>query len=243
MKKIGLLFGLLFMVSLTFAQVTQLKETTVESPKFIGQQIDYDYEGDLTASPICHYLKNNLKNENYLDEGIVTVLFTINADGTLSDFNITNSVSSNNDNAVLNCIKSTSGLWQAGKVDGKPVEMQKEIYVHFVNPSTKSLETLAQDNILSAIKKIESAKTTRRSVNLSAKKANRKADNKLYSALFYLNEANKYQPEEPSVVFWQACAYEELGDEINKTEKLNQFLELTDLQYQAQIESVNILLN
>ncbi len=243
MKKFGFLFGMLLMAGVTFAQITQLKETTVESPKFIGQQIGFDSESDQGSSPICYYLKNNLKEQDYLDEGIVTVLFTINPDGTLSDFSITNSVSTTNDNAVLNCIKSTSGLWKAGKVNGESVEMQKEIYVHFVNPLTKSFETLAQDNILYAIKKIEKAKNIKSSVLYSANKADKKADKKLHSALFYLNEANKYKPEEPSVLFWQACAYEELGDEINKTEKLNQFLELTDLQYQAQIESVNILLN
>ncbi len=242
MKKIGLLFGLLLMAGLTFAQVKELKETTVEPPKFVAQQIS-DSANDPTTSPICNYLKENLDNVNYLDEGVVTILFSINADGTLSDFNITNSVSNANDHAVLNCLKNTSGLWQAGKVNGKPVQMQKEIFVHFVNDPNQSLEAMAQENITNAVKKIESARTIKSSVNFTTAKATRKSERRLQSALFYLNEANKYQPEEPSIVFWQACTYEELGNEIKKVEKLNKFMEMTDLQYQAQVESISISLN
>jgi len=231
------------MAELTFAQVTRLKETKVEPPKFIGQQVDVVSEKELTTSPICHYLKNNLKNYDYMEEGVVVILFTINPNGTLSDFNITNSVSKLNDEAVLMCLKRTSGLWQAGKVNGQAVEMQKEIFVHFVNPGTTSLENLAQESILTAIKNIEKAKFIKGSVNYSANRANKKSNHKLNTALFYLNEANKFQPEEPSVLFWQACAYEELGNEIKKTEKLNKFMEMTNIQYQAQFESVDVFLN
>ena len=207
------------MAGVTFAQVTELNETTVESPKFIGQQI-FDSDNDCTTSPICHYLKNNLKNNDYMEEGVVTVLFTINPDGTLSDFTVTNSVSSHNDNAVVSSLKSTSGLWQAGKVNGEPVQMQKEIYVHFVNPSSRSLEDLAQENIMAAIKKYESAKNVKNSMHLSSDKAEKKSERKLNSALFYLEEANKYQPEEPSILFWQACTYEELGEELKKNREI-----------------------
>ncbi len=242
MKKFGLLTGLLLVVGLTFAQVTELKETTVEPPKFIGQQI-IDTNEEMKSSPICYYLKNNLQTQDYTEEGVVNVLFTINPDGTLSNFTIKNSVDATNDNAVLNCLKSTSGLWQAGQVNGTPVEMEKEIYVHFVNPGTTSLEELAQENIMAAITKFENAKNIKNSVKLSSDKANRKASRKLHSALYYLDEATKYQPEEASIIFWQACTYDELGDEINKTEKLSRFMDMVDLQYQAQVESVSIFLN
>ncbi|MCW3789075.1 energy transducer TonB [Plebeiibacterium sediminum] len=242
MEKLGLLTGLLLVAGLTFAQVTKLEETTVEPPKFVGQQI-MDSDEEMTSSPICYYLKNNLQSQNYSEEGVVTVLFTINPDGTLSNFTVKNSVDATNDNAVLNCLKSTSGLWQAGRVNGTPVEMEKEIYVHFVNPSTTSLEELAQENIMAAINKVETAKNVKNSIRLSAEKANKKATRKLHSALYYLDEATKYQPEEASIIFWQACAYDELGNEIRRAEKLNQFMEMVDLQYQAQVESVSIFLN
>ena len=80
MKKFGLLTGLLLVVGLTFAQVTELKETTVEPPKFIGQQI-IDTNEEMKSSPICYYLKNNLQTQDYTEEGVVSVLFTINPDG------------------------------------------------------------------------------------------------------------------------------------------------------------------
>ncbi len=242
MKKFGFLTGLLLMASLTFAQVHKLNETTVEPPKFVGQQI-VDSKSNSTSSPICNYLKTNLQNHSYIKEGVVSVIFSINPDGTLSNFSINNSVDEANDKAVIDCLKHTSGLWQAGLVNGQPVEMEKEIYVHFVNSESNSLEEMAQENIMAAVSKYESAKNVKKSVKISSVKAQKRATKKFQSALSYLNEANKYQPEEPAVVFWQACTYEELGNELKKTEKLNEFLDMIDLQYQAQIESVNILVN
>ena len=103
------------------------------------------------------------------------------------------------------------------------LKWKKEIYVHFVNPGTTSLEELAQENIMAAINKFENAMNIKSSVKLSSDKASRKSTRKLHSALYYLDEATKYQPEEASILFWQACTYDELGDEINKTEKLSRF--------------------
>lgn len=213
MKKVGLLSALVLVVTLSFAQVRELKETTVESPKFIGAQITVESEGQ-QVSPICSYLKNNLQEVRSFGEGVVVVLFTINSDGTVSNFDVVNSVSQQTDNAVISCLKSTSGLWMPGKVNGNMVEMEKEIYVHFVDPSTASLEVLAQQNIAFAVKKIEQAVQLKESVTLSAAKAEKKSLRKLNTALKSLRKANRYQPEEPSVVFWEACSYEHIGNEM-----------------------------
>ena len=241
MKKIALLTGLLLSAVITFAQVKELSETTVESPKYIGQQ-DANAINSSESSPICSYLKSSLINNNF-EEGVVIILFTINADGTLSDFNVKNSVSKGSDQKVINCLKSTSGLWNPGRVNGTPVEMQKEIHVRFVDPSGNSLEELAQNNIESAVKQFESAKAIKNNVSLTSVKADKKSTRKLQSALAYLKEASKYQPNEPSVVFWEACTYEELGNEMRKAEKLNRFMEMVDPKYQAGLESVDIHLN
>ncbi|TLX76942.1 hypothetical protein E9993_04460 [Labilibacter sediminis] len=239
MKRFGLLTGMLLMVVLGFAQVKQLAETLVEAPKF---NCETAISGETGKAPICNYLSETLSDGQYYDEGLVIVLFTIETDGTLSEFSVENSVSKSTDNAVISCLQSTNGMWSPGLVNGNPVDMQKKIYVRFLNPEHESLEQLAQDKINMAIRKYHAAVQIQNSFNLHAETASKRSERKFNTALNLLENANKYQPGEPAVAFWQACAYEKLGNEMMKDQKINEFIDLVDNNYQAQIDGVEIVL-
>ncbi len=241
MKKIGLLTGMLLLAVLTFAQSKQLSEYIVEPPKFIGtndQQTEFTKEN----TPICSYLKTQLEEGRSFDEGVVVVLFTINADGTLSNFSIENSVSTTTDQAVVNCIRNTSGLWQPGSVNQEPVEMEKTIVVNFVSTDSPTPEQMAQEYLESGINKMNAAVNVMANVNLTQAVAERRANRKLNTALGFMEKADKYKPTEPSITFWQACVYEKIGNEMKRNEKLHEFMEMVNSNNLAQKESIDFVL-
>jgi hypothetical protein len=239
MKRTGLLTAMLLLTAVTFTQV-KVKETTVTSPKFIGAVEEINTKEG--TSPICNYLMESLTNSELYSQGVLVVQFSINADGTLSEFDIVNSISDYVDKSVVSCLKRTSGKWKAGTVNGMPKQMRKEIQIRFVDPTRVSLEELAQSNLELGLRKYNSAKFIKENNELTAYQAEKKANRKLKSAIKYMEEANRYQPDEPSFIFWQAVAYELAGNEFKRGEKLNRFMEMIDLEYHAQIESVDILL-
>ncbi len=240
MKRTGLMTALLLLVVVVFAQVN-VKETIVVPPKFIGtEELNMDLENDF--SPICNYLMKDLKDTDGFDQGVLVVQFVIQADGTVTDFNVVNSVSGIVDVTVVSCLKNTSGMWQPGMVNGVPRSMEKEIQIKFIDPNSISLEDMAQQKLQDGLKYYFSAREVLDNFSLTNEKAERKSEKKVKKAIRFIAEANRYQPNEPSFIFWQACVYEFAGDEINKAERLNRFSELVNTNYQAQIELVDVVL-
>lgn len=237
MKRIGLFTGIFLLTTVTFAQTKELSETLVESPRF---NYNTSVQDKNSKSPICSYIKESLNNSSFYSEGVCILLFTINEDGTVSDFKIENSVSNATDKAVIDCIKSTSGMWNPGLVNGNPVEMQRKIFVNFLDPNHESLEKIAQTNTHIAIKKFQSANELLSNQFSNKEKTNNKALKKINSALKHLTLANKMKPSEPTIIFWQACAYEKLGNDLMKDQKMNEFLGLINPSYQATIVQVDI---
>ncbi len=241
MKRISILIGMLFFVALSYAQVTKLSEILVEPPKFMSDKLEFDTQND-NITPLGNYLLSSIDANNIYGQGVVIINLTIKQDGTLSNFIVQNSVSSSTDQCVIDCIKSTSGYWKAGRVNGEPVDMNKEIHVSFVNPEKGSLKDQARNCISIAIKKFNKATILQEGYFMTNDRAEKKAARKLNTTLQLLELANRYQPNEPSVVFWQACAYEKLGDNANMIYKLTQFQELISPYYQTTLETVDIVL-
>ncbi len=240
MKRTGLMTALLLLVVVVFAQVN-VKETTVVPPKFIGTE-ELNMDAANGYSPICNFIMEDLAEIEGFNQGVVVVKFIIQADGTLTDFDIVNSVSTMADQSVVSCLKKTSGMWQPGMVNEVPRPMEKEMQVKFIDPNSIPLELIAQQKLEYGLKLYYSAQEVLGNFSLTNEKAERKADKKIKKAIRFISEANGYLPNEPSFIFWQACAYEFAGDELNKGERLNRFGELVNLNYQAQIELVDIVL-
>ncbi len=241
MKRIGILMGMMLFAAISYAQVTELSETLVEPPKFMSDNLEFNTQND-NITPLCNYLMYSIDAKNIYEQGVVVINFTIKHNGALSNFMVQNSVSNSTDQSVIACIKSTSGHWTAGHVNGKPVDMNKEIHVSFVDPEKGSLKDQARNCVFIAIKKFNKATNLQEGYFMNNDRAEKKAARKLNTSLQLLELANKYQPNEPSVVFWEACAYEKLGDNANMNYKLTQFQELISPYYQATLEAVDIVL-
>ena len=239
MKRISLLFTALLVAAVSFAQMTRLSETVVESPTFKGSNY-FNYDENMDCSPICQYLAEKLDGKSFMEQGVVAVLFTVNRNGTLSNFTLEHSISKSTDEIVLATLKSTSGYWTPGQVNGTLSQMEKKIYVRFYNPQKGTLNEQGNGMLQMAIKNYNSAKNLSNNFYLSEAKVERRTGNKLRTAIQLLSEAEKLIPTEPAVAFWQACVYEQIGNEMLSKQKLDVFNTLVDPNYQAQIESVSI---
>lgn len=240
MKKMVLLFSLLVIAAMAFAQGRELSETVVEPPKFVGNNEVVNIDNG--KSLICNYLQNSLGEESVMQEGVVVVLFTVTHNGEVDGFSIVNSVSGNADRAVIESLKETSGMWKPGLVNGVARDMEKEIFVGFNFEDGLSLRDQAKSNIILAVKKYQSAVHVGQKLHLSNETAERRTQRKLRAAMVLLEDANKYQPFEPSVAFWQGHVHNLAGNELKSVEKFNEFNELIDPYYMARIESVDIVL-
>jgi len=236
MKKISFVFSMLLISLATVAQQHHLNETIVTPPQFNGEEnVTYDKN----TSMFNQFANNSLQNINS-DNGVVVVLFTIDSDGSVSNINLLNTVSNSTNQAVIKLIEKSSGLWTPGKVNGTPVAMEKEIHVKFNDPSGPSLEDLANQSLEKGLKNYQMAMFVKQKFGLTQEQADNKSEKKLNRAVKYLEIANKYQPQEPSIIFWQACIYKEAGKELESAQKMNRFHELNDTNYMASTETVII---
>ncbi len=235
MKKIGI-FVVVFALSLSgIAQVNELSETTVHSPLFKAGEENASEGLSLNA-----FIVDELKNQAFYTEGVVEVLFTVNADGSVSGIDIKNSVSEIEDKAVINSIKKTSGKWLPGQVDGMPVAMEKRVYVTFSDLDNVPLDEQARDFVGKGLKNYFEALNTEKRFDLTRQRAEKKANRKYNTALMYFNEAHRCHPQEISIPFWQACIYEKTGKNGMYLEKMNEFNEKSIVQNNQAIEFVSI---
>ncbi len=235
MKKIGILVVVFALSLCGFAQVNDLLETTVHSPLFEGEK------GNVNESlSLNDFIVDELKDQVFITEGVVEILFTVNADGSVSDIAIKNSVSKTEDNAVINCIEKTSGKWLPGEVDGVPVAMEKRLYVNFLDLDNVSLQEQARDYLGKGLKNYFDALNTEKRFDLDKDRAEKKANRKYNTALLYFNEAHRCCPQEISIPFWQACIYEKTGNDGMYIEKFNEFNEKTIARNNHAYEFVSI---
>ena len=239
MKRILFLTAALSVVCLSFAQMTRLSENIVESPKFNGAN-GWEFNPQEKTSAICQYLQQELSNHLILDEGVVIVHFTVEKDGAVNNLIVEHSLSYETDGAVLNSLKTTSGNWTPGKVNGTPAQMERKIFVSFYDPEKGTIQEQGNAKLQTAIKKYQTAVDLEKTATISKEKLAKKVDSKVKSVIKLLEAAERYLPSEPSIIFWQACAFEKAGKEAKKAQKINEFVTLVDNALQAQIETVNI---
>ncbi|MCU4176384.1 energy transducer TonB [Carboxylicivirga sp. N1Y90] len=232
MKKINILFALLFSFIVASAQETELKqkfilETLVEAPVFVGHA-NIDKSDQITFT---HFLQQELEYLSELDypdkEGIVGVRFTVNADGSLSKIHIENSVSKTLDYAVLHAIKTSDKKWLAGKINGSATAMEKTMYVKFDIPGNPNHVDMANLHLGFAMKQLNDIKNlpTR---SLDKNRLIIKTQRKAKVASSHLANAEKYVPNDMSITFWQAFIYELQGNTELMNQRLEKYLELVE---------------
>jgi TonB family protein len=86
----------------------------------------------LFAKSIIRAINYPLEARTNLQQGKPFVTFTINANGTLSDYHVEiPSASQSLNQEALRVVKSVEGKWLPGLLDGKPVKMLYEVPVSF----------------------------------------------------------------------------------------------------------------
>lgn len=235
MKKTLLLITMCFFALGLVAQEERnimLGDQRVVPPKFKG--VEPEVKEEVKQSPICCYLQNNLHLEvptdEYLPEGTVAIEFTINRNGSLSHFTVINPVSYALEQAVITCIKETEGQWQPGEVNGQPSPMEKRVYVRFDYPDNAPFNEIARTHYLIAVKRYERGLYIENNQFLTREKKLRKSQRMYNRSLNHLNEATVYLPNDPTVAFWKARNYKQLGMHKEMFEMLEKRRELLSMK-------------
>jgi len=232
MKKLLLIIMVGFLSLSLYAQ-KELKETKVQPPHFRGVIIEKE-KPVVEKSPICRYIEKELvypqEVKDFFPEGVVVVQFTVNTDASVSDFVVTNSVAYELDNSVIDCLKGTNGMWIPGKVNGNYAAMEKKVYVKFDILDTPSLTELALSSYNTAVKRYQKGTKIQENINLAENKRIKKSERRFNRSLNHLDLATTYKPNDPSILFWQARNYNQLGDISKMNEKLEQYLEIINAQ-------------
>ncbi|GEM_PF-6415135 len=232
MKKLLLSIGMCLLVVGVSAQKI-LPDQLVVSPKYIGDVVE---EETVKKSPICCFIQNHLviPDDNSVAEGYVGVVFTINPDGSLSNFIVSNKVTSSLDEAVVNCIKKTEGKWQPGLVNGIPSPMERRVYVKFDIPGNDSFEELAKDRYFNSIKYFSKAMYLKDNRLITQEKRDKKSTKYFNRSLKQLNMAAKYSPNNYSIAHWKAKNYEQLNMEKELRDILDESVRYLSMKKQEQ---------
>ena len=205
MKTITIFIAIVLAASSLFAQdiKSNLEEIKVTPPQFTGIVQTVEILGEDNYVSFEKYLINNLKYPQDViskgAEGTELVHFIVNADGTLSSFEVLNSVAPEIDAAIYNIVQTTCGMWKPGEVNGEPALMDKEIAIEF---KWKQFESLNSEKYFDALAKHYMTKGTEELMNKdNAKKA-----------LKFFNHGINYRPNEDCLLLGRALCKYELGD-------------------------------
>jgi len=243
MKKVMYLMMMCFVsVGLMAQQETvEMADLKVEPPKFNVNGLS-----EVTVSsrnlPVNRFIEQELYLPEaltlYQDEGIVAIQFTINADGRVSNFEVKNHVSELTDNAVIECLEKTDGMWIPGKVDGEYASMEKLVFVKFDVIGNPSHLEIAQNYFTNGVRHFTTAMILGDNLFLKDSRKTKKTERQLNRAFSNLDLALKYAPDDISVLFWQAKVFEQQGKTEQMNEKLDKYLELVQVNhYEQQLDS------
>jgi len=238
MKKVMFMMLMCFVSIGLLAQQksVEMADLKVEPPKFDKNGL-VEVRVESQKSSVNRFIEQELELSEelslYQDEGIVGVQFTIAADGTVSNFEVKNHVSVLTDNAVIECLAKTDGMWIPGKVEGEFTSMEKLVFVKFDVIGNPSHIEIAQDYFSRGVRHFNTALILDENVFLAEKKKIRKTDRLLSKAFNNLDLALKYAPDDISVLFWQAKIYEKQGKTEQMNDKLEKYQELVRVNYFA----------
>lgn len=105
-----------------------MNDVEVTPPKFTA--VEYTQPED--ANSLKVFIANSFASQtNFMQssEGTAVVQFVINTDGSVSDIQVVNSVSSTVDDLIAAILEETDYMWIPGKNNGVAVAMEKEVAV------------------------------------------------------------------------------------------------------------------
>jgi len=246
MKKIGIIvFVALFTLSVT-AQEERIKqkfilETIVEPPVFVGEMGSTENSQSLFISYLTKELNYLTEDNSLFEEGVVAVEFTVNADASITNLNVTNSVSRTIDQSVVDILSQTDNMWLPGRINGQASEMNKKVFVKFDAPGNPNHNQMAINYLNLAIKQYYAVNQIENNQFMAASKKVKKINRKCRTAEYHLISASKYKPDDLSITFWQARNYEQQGKVELMHQSLDKYLELVELKsFEQSIDENNL---
>ena len=133
--KIVLLLLIMSSVVALAQNVKPLEGYSITPPKFTGVQYAVPGNMEQNNSAIVTYLKENVmfpeKAGKMLIQGTVVIGFVVTPQGELSEIKVINSVFPILDDEVVRVLRTTSGMWEPGRINGETVAREQEISLSF----------------------------------------------------------------------------------------------------------------
>lgn len=157
--KLFLLFAGLLLSVVAFSQ-ENIEEVRVSPPEFAGFKgaALLVNEANIELQSLNDYVIKRLEyptaDAQDFREGKEVIQFTVQPDGTLSNFVVINSVSSAMDQEVIRVLRTTSGLWKPGCNNKEAVAMDKEFAVTFKLAESSDLKSQATNYFIKGNKQL-----------------------------------------------------------------------------------------
>lgn len=221
MKKFLLLILCLVISGLTYSQNEKshatLEQVEVAPPEFVGVHNATIFLSEKTthSSLLMNYMKNKVEYPEIdierTNEGKEIVRFTVNPDGSLTNFTVVNSVSPSIDEEVIDALKTTDGMWKPGYNNENVVPMEKEFSMVFKIIGTNDLITRATEQFKRGNKLL-----------LIKEKPQR--------ALQHFDQGLVYVPESKPLLFLRGLTRYELGDKDGACQDWNRVKSLGGIE-------------
>lgn len=169
---------------------------SVKKSKMLPEDRSYESLNDYLSNRIV-FPERSLKRKKV--EGTEVVQFDVTPEGELTRFHVINSVSPEIDEHVISVLKTTSGFWTPGLINGEPTTMTHEISVAFKRidhegPSPKNFSRQAKLHFEKGTKQLL--------VKQNPKKA-----------LRHFTQGVNYQPYQKGLLWMRGLCLKALGDE------------------------------
>lgn len=204
MRKYVILLVCMVISGMVFGQnetkMLDVKEVKVTPPKFAGITTA-DVLKENNSSLINNFLMENVVHPDnqsaWLIEGTEIIHFTVTPQGTLTNFEIINSVSSAIDKEMIRVLKTTNGMWNPGYNNGVLTAMEYEVTIMF------------GDNT--------DGKITNRFISKASNHFKQGGNNLMKKdnpekALRSYNQGIRYLPNDESLLLMRGICYYELGE-------------------------------
>lgn len=197
-----------------------VKEVEVTPPKFTGVENAISNFEVGEFSPIENYLAKYFvcPTETAIcrKEGTEIIQFTVNPNGSLSNFRVINSVCREVDKEMINVLRRTKGMWLPGNNNGEPIAMEQEVSL--------MIGDYDQDEIVNHfVGQAEKYFTMGSSTLLVVHKPKK--------ALRFYNKGVRYLPKEQSILTFRGLCKYELGDIGGAKEDWNRVVTLGGNDY------------
>ncbi len=184
-------------------QRVDIEEVEVTPPKFTGIENGAAILEADNSLMVNNYLLKNLispnKSARSWKEGTEIVQFTVTPSGSVTNFKVINSVSSEIDHEFIRVLKTTNGMWKPGYSNDEPTAMEKEVSMLFK----------IGDYDHSEIVKYFTKKATN---YFNEGNLNLLVNNKPEKALRLYNKGVRYLPNETGLLLLRGICNYELGN-------------------------------